>query len=321
MQSDVRSRGDAFTLIELLVVIAIIGILLALLLPAVQYSREAARKSTCQNHLRQIGVAMHTHEGVHRHLPTGGWGWRWTGEPDRGFDESQPGGWVYNLLPYVEQNNLRTAGLSEPHPQRAQVLSASASVVLDGFNCPSRRTARALPFVHVVDYVNMVRPKFVARSDYAACSGDVAPDVSQGRGRGPPSFADGDSPTFVWVETDRTGVVFRRSRVTFGEIIDGLTNTYMAGEKYLARERYNQETRKRRSAFARRVRQRYIRVTDAKFPPRQDATALRRPLGRQRMRSAHGGRLPSAIRVLRRRWRIHHTRGNRHGGRRFCDEQ
>jgi hypothetical protein len=90
--------------------VAIIAILIALLLPAVQFARESARRISWQNQVRQIALAMHAHEGVHRHLPTGGWGWRWHGEPDRGFDERQPGGWVYNLLPFVEQAELRHVG-------------------------------------------------------------------------------------------------------------------------------------------------------------------------------------------------------------------
>ncbi len=124
MSSSRKVRGG-FTLVELLVVIAIIGVLVSLLLPAVQNAREAGRRTQCMNNLKNLGLAAQQHLEKLRRFPSGGWGPTWVGDPDRGNNTKQPGGWVYNLLPYMEQMALHDYGrgaTTSSTPTKAQAL-------------------------------------------------------------------------------------------------------------------------------------------------------------------------------------------------------
>ncbi len=105
--------SSAFTLVELLVVISIIGVLVALLLPAVQAAREASRRTQCTNNLKQIGLAFQNHHGAHGAFPTGGWSWSdpptyVNGSPVSGLE--QRAGWCFQILPYAEAQNVWQAG-------------------------------------------------------------------------------------------------------------------------------------------------------------------------------------------------------------------
>ena len=111
MGASTTNSRHGFTLVELLVVISIIGILVGLLLPAVQSARESGRGAQCCNSLHQIGVGMQHHSVDHGTFPAGGWGWGWIGDPDRGNGLGQPGGWIYNILTYMEQQPLHDLGL------------------------------------------------------------------------------------------------------------------------------------------------------------------------------------------------------------------
>jgi len=166
--------------VELLVVISIIGVLVGLLLPAVQMAREAARGVECKNHLKQIGLAAQTHHDLYQQLPTNGWGYRWVGQVDRGFAQTQPGGWVFNVLPFVEQQALRELGIgpipAAANAQMTQLLEMPVGV----FHSPSRRGAELGKYLGRSALINAVPPENVAKCDYAGNGGHVAMANSPG---------------------------------------------------------------------------------------------------------------------------------------------
>ena len=103
-----------FTLVELLVVITIIAILIALLLPAVQAAREAARQAQCKNNIKQLALGCLQHESQYKFYPTGGWGPQWMGDPNRSVGKRQTGGWIFCILPYIDQLALANLCLGVP---------------------------------------------------------------------------------------------------------------------------------------------------------------------------------------------------------------
>ena len=231
-----RNRHRGFTLVELLVVIAIIGILVALLLPAVQAAREAARRMQCKNHLKQMGLAFHSHHEAQRHLPTNGWFPDWMGDPDQDFGKEQPGSWIYNILPFIEEGAIREIGLGMDVADKAEAMTALYEIPISSINCPSRRPAIPVPF-NQTDVINLpegFEPPSSIMTDYAANAGDQGWDMHLPF---PDSIAD--SVGFDWSsDIVRTGVVFVRSEIKFAKITDGTANTYMVGEKYLDPDHY-----------------------------------------------------------------------------------
>lgn len=220
------SPRPAFTLIELLVVIAIIGILISLLLPAVQAAREAARQTQCRNRIRQIALACHNYESTFKELP-GYAGERGaffvTHRMDRAAKDSLAGGnWITQAMSFMEQRQLARslARLTEQSWQtpsdRVQSLVRSPVATLI---CPTRRDARAYP---------LVEPYFSrygasgARTDYAMNGG--------------PGVIDPDEHRRVIVQYDGPWVLGKR--IKMNRIFDGLSLTYLVGEKAMDSQRY-----------------------------------------------------------------------------------
>jgi prepilin-type N-terminal cleavage/methylation domain-containing protein/prepilin-type processing-associated H-X9-DG protein len=188
-----RTNRCAFTLVELLVVIAIIGILVALLLPAIQAAREAARRTSCLNNLTQLGLAVHSYEFNFEMLPPGVTDSK---GPIRNEPQGQHVSWIVKILPHMEENVLwrkfdQTAGAYAPVNE--QIRKAEVSIL----TCPSS------PEESVIDEGR------IATTTYAGCYHDV------------------EAP----IDVDNHGLLFLNSRVRYDEIFDGSSKTLLISEK------------------------------------------------------------------------------------------
>lgn len=244
-------RRNAFTLVELLVVIAIIGILVALLLPAIQAAREAARRSQCQNNLKQIGLAFLNFESSSKQLPSGGWGYLWTGDPDMGNGERQPGGWAYTLLPFLEDSAVYNIGKGLNATQRMAALVQQQQTAIPSFYCPSRRPV-GLSLGQQVPINSDPVPGFMsAKSDYAANGGSLSPtdNVPTFWFEGPTLSCRETYPNCNWTKSGTSkytrealtagpnamdGIVIPRFPVKLRQVTDGGSKTLLCGEKYMA---------------------------------------------------------------------------------------
>ena len=192
-----------FTLIELLVVMGIIGILIGLMLPAVQKVREVANRMTCKNNLKQIGLAFHQHHDTWHFFPSGGWHWYTPpsyrgGIPDIG--EDQTASWAFQILPFVEADAVWRGGSGTTDKERA--LEAIGTPIPIYF-CPSRRPPQTVTYKD--DYFPPLTGKHIVHAlcDYAASN------------------------------KEGTGAVRQFMPVRIAEITDGTATTLLVAEKRL----------------------------------------------------------------------------------------
>jgi len=187
-----RSRRSGFTLVELLVVIAIIGILIALLLPAVQAAREAARRTACLNNMAQLGLSAHNYEFHFESLPPGVTN---ADGPIRNEAKGTHVSWVVKLLPYLEQNTLAQK-FDQSAGAYADVNALVRAAQISVLQCPSSP----------VPYLN--EAKTVARSSYVGC------------------HHDSEAP----IDVSNHGLLFLNSKVRYSEIFDGSAMTILLAE-------------------------------------------------------------------------------------------
>lgn len=223
-------RLDGFSLTELLVALALIGLLVALLLPAVQAAREAGRNTHCKNHLRQLGLALAGHEAARGYFPSGGWGFQWVGDPDRGSGRQQPGGWLFSLLPYLEAGAVHDLGRKVPPAEKPAALGQMLQTPVPVLVCPSRRKPALAPFLGQYPLRNAIKPTMAFKSDYAGCGGDQ----QLTNGFGPENDSREALARYAWPSPEQaTGLFFAGSQVRLADVTDGLSQTYAAGEKYV----------------------------------------------------------------------------------------
>jgi prepilin-type N-terminal cleavage/methylation domain-containing protein/prepilin-type processing-associated H-X9-DG protein len=233
-------RRAAFSLVELLTVIAIIAVLVGLLLPAVQSARESSRRSSCANNLKQLALGCLSYDSSQGHFPSGGWAWQWTGDPDAGLGPQQPGGWAFQVLPFIEQESIFEMGGDGVAPRGSPFNRANSTAQKEGavarartpvaaFVCPSRRGVgplRSGPFSTSQNAGSIVES---AGLDYAGNAGSGSPFTTFGNNN---SWTDANYA--VAADTiasyKPTGVIFPASQVQAAKIRDGLSVTFLLGE-------------------------------------------------------------------------------------------
>ena len=273
-----RIKRTGFTLVELLVVIGIIGILVGLLLPAVQKIRESANRTKCANNLKQIGLAVHTHDSTYRGFPTLGWfddngrvysvyfeirplivemhGTLQVWQGMTAGPKSQLAGWAFQLLPFLEQNNvytpLQVRGFFNPHNDaslefdyRLEGVRSVLKTPISTYSCPSRNRIRVFtipdpyenlhpavpdPFIYSPMRIWLHKrslPVDVAQTDYAANGGAGYGDRSP--------FGSLMARATLGLPPGPSNVTLR----SFVDLPDGSSQTVVIGEKLMNQAQMN----------------------------------------------------------------------------------
>lgn len=192
-----KSRASGFTLVELLVVIAIIGVLIALLLPAVQQARESARRMQCTNNLKQLGLALHNYHDTYKIFPPG-------------YIRNSGWSWGAMILPQVEQVNLyNRLNTKKVNVSNATALTGSKTR-LDMFRCPSDVS----PDLNNNRKISVNGSQYeIATSSYVAVQGNIDPLPKKNPG------------------SKGNGMFYWNSKIRMADVTDGTSNTFMVGER------------------------------------------------------------------------------------------
>jgi prepilin-type N-terminal cleavage/methylation domain-containing protein len=221
----------AFTLVELLVVIAIIGVLVSMLLPAVQSAREASRRSQCTNNLRQLGLACHNFQAARGKFPTAGgvveqfFNQADLARPAYGFESAS---WMYQILPYIEQENLYDLRTGDGNSNAGFVETGLAEIPVPIFNCPTRSNRFAT-----------IGTDVYALGDYAGVMASWNDPDWNGFAwqisRGPRPNEESAVWTGILVKggqvNTRSNQIWKFTKVSFNSIQDGSSNTILLAEK------------------------------------------------------------------------------------------
>ena len=169
----VLQRRSGFTLVELLIGIAIFTTLGAIMLPAIQSSRESARLTSCRNNISQLSKGMVQHETYYGYFPSGGWSPQWLGVAERSGDSSQPGGWSFGVLPYIEEVGVRNMVANVPAGGETAAYAKLVTTSLPAFSCASRRSSKPVALTDTSFQGGALTLTKATRSDFAVNSGSV----------------------------------------------------------------------------------------------------------------------------------------------------